>query len=89
MPPSLRGGYAETAGEGIPCRCICGYRGIPPPKTPRSMQPHGTGRCIMDQARRCCSSQTIRVGFSARMRLARTVKTKTVSSVKTTNQTAR
>ena len=44
---------------------------------------------IGDQARRCCSSQTIRVGFSARMRLARTVKTKTVSSVKTTNQTAR
>ena len=66
-----------------------GYRGIPPPKTPRSMQPHGTGRCIMDQARRCCSSQTIRVGFSALMRRARTVNTRMVSSVKTTSHTAR
>ena len=57
--------------------------------TPRSMQPHGTGRCIMDQARRCCSSQTIRVGFSALMRRARTVNTRMVSSVKTTSHTAR
>ena len=65
------------------------FIGIPPPKTPRSMQPHGTGRCIMDQARRCCSSQTIRVGFSALMRRARTVNTRMVSSVKTTSHTAR
>ena len=78
--------YAQNDGFAV---TEAGYRGIPPPKTPRSMQPHGTGRCIMDQARRCCSSQTIRVGFSALMRRARTVNTRMVSSVKTTSHTAR
>lgn len=78
--------YAQNDGFAV---TEAGYRGIPPPKTPRSLQPHGTGRCIMDQARRCCSSQTIRVGFSALMRRARTVNTRMVSSVKTTSHTAR
>lgn len=81
------GGWPTAAAQ--PGFAAGGYRGIPPPKTPRSMQPHGTGRCIMDQARRCCSSQTIRVGFSALMRRARTVNTRMVSSVKTTSHTAR
>ena len=41
------------------------------------------------QASRCASSQTIRVGFSARMRRARTANTTMVSRVKTTSQKAR